>query len=63
MKWKLYGSKSELQEKKNRAGEKEVEKLRHGSQQRRKRGMATTKQRDRRDTDRGDRKKSHNSKE
>lgn len=40
-----------------RTAEKEVEKLKHGSQQRRKREMGTTKQRDRMDRDRGNRKK------
>lgn len=46
----------------DRTAEKGAEKLRHGNQQRRKRGMATTKQRDRRDTDGGNRKKGYNGK-
>lgn len=46
----------------DRTAEKGVEKLRHGNQQRRKREMGTTKQRDRRDMDGGDRKKGYNSK-
>lgn len=46
----------------DRTAEKGVEKLRHGNQQRRKRGMGTTKQRDRRDMDGGKRKKGNNGK-
>lgn len=64
MRWKLCGNKSEWQRKKgDRTAEKGVEKLRHGNQQRRKRGMGTTKQRDRKDMDGGNRKeKAENSK-
>lgn len=46
----------------DRAAEKGVEKLRHGNQQRRKREMGTTKHRDRRDMDGGNRKKGYNGK-
>jgi len=46
MRWKLCGNKSEWQRKKgDRTPEKGLEKLRHGNQQRRKRGMGTTEQR------------------
>lgn len=47
----------------DRTAEKGAEKLRQGNQQRRKRGMGTTKQRDRRDMDGGKRKKGYNGKE
>lgn len=46
----------------DRTAEKGVEKLRHSNQQRRKRGMGTTKQRDRKDMDVRNRKKGYNCK-
>lgn len=62
MRWKLCGNKSEWQKKGNRTAEKGVEKLRHGNQQRRKRGMGTTKHGDIRDMEGGNRKKGCNGK-